>query len=209
MFIRPRMVSCAQRDDVRAQTLHSWRQTDWDGEVLVELDRGFHPEVAARIEDTWLRVIQAAADDPEARFSLLMEDDLLFNRFLRHNLQRWPPLVGIAGNPRDCPFYGSIYRCDQPMYWRHQGQRYFLAAPERAWGAQAILLSRATARHIVKHWPAGPEPQDLKMAALAAQIGLVHYHDPSLVQHRAVPSTWSPRSHQASDFDADFRAPRG
>jgi hypothetical protein len=33
MFIRPRMVSCAQRDDVRAQTLHSWRQTDWDGEV--------------------------------------------------------------------------------------------------------------------------------------------------------------------------------
>jgi hypothetical protein len=44
---------------------------------------------------------------------------------------------------------------------------------------------------------------------LAAEIGLVHYHDPSLVQHQAVPSTWSAHTHQACDFDAKFRAPAG
>jgi hypothetical protein len=198
-----RMVSCPERDEVRALTLVSWSATDWGAVPPVQLDRGRQLKVSARIEDTWLEALRAAlAEDVE--FALIVEDDLEFNRFLRHNLERWPPLRALGSGA--LPFFGSLYRTHQRLLWRNPAQRYLMAAPESFWGAQALVISRGTARYLLERWKPGGVAHDLKATRLAAELGPVYCHLPSLVQHRAGPSTWGGIVHQAPDFDGAFRA---
>ena len=76
-----------------------------------------------------------------------------------------------------------------------------------AWGAQALVMSRATVRYLVTHWEdLDIRHQDIRMAVLAGQVSRVYYHAPSLVQHRLTASTWGNGHHQAADFDLDWRA---
>jgi hypothetical protein len=203
MRFQVRMVSCAERDQVRAQTLGSWAQTDWGQAPPVEMDDGQALLIAGRIEQTWLRALETATDD-DVDFSLLLEDDLEFNRFLRHNLARWPPLMGVGDGA--LPFFGSLYRANQTLLWQDQASRCAIAAPETFWGAQALLISRGTARHLLAHWQPGVRAHDLTAARLAATLAPVYLHVPSLVQHRIGPSTWGGGVHQAPDFDPDYRA---
>jgi hypothetical protein len=198
------MVSCRERDDVRAETLASWAETDWPHPPAVDLDDGSALLVQTRIEETWLRALDAAAAD-DVDFILLLEDDLAFNRFLHHNLERWGPLQGVGSGAR--PFFGSLYFVGQPTLWRDLPGRSIVAAPEAFWGAQALVLSRGTARHLLARWPPGPLAHDLKAARLAGEIGPLYGHVPSLVQHRQGPSTWGGAVHHAADFDPAFRAP--
>jgi hypothetical protein len=203
MRFHVRMVSCPERDDVRAQTLASWAQTDWPEAPALEVDDGSALLVQTRIEETWLRALgTAAADDVD--FVLLLEDDLEFNRHLRHNLEAWPPLRSAGDGVG--PFFASLYAHEQPLLWRDPSTRTAIAAPESFWGAQALLLSRATARDLLSRWPAGPRAHDLKAARLAGQLGPLYCHLPSLVQHRLGPSTWGGSHHQAADFDPAYRA---
>jgi hypothetical protein len=204
MRFNVRMVSCAERDDVRAQTLASWAQTDWPEAPAVDMDDGSALLIQTRIEETWLRALRTAAAD-DVDFVLLLEDDLAFNRHLRHNLERWPPLRALGDGA--LPFFGSLYTHDYSMLWRDQPGRTAIAAPEAFWGAQALVLSRGTARHLLSCWPGGSRAHDLKAARLAAQMGPVYCHLPSLVQHRPGPSTWGGNAHQAADFDAAYRVP--
>lgn len=83
---------------------------------------------------------------------------------------------------------GSLYRC-QPIIWRDGRRRALVAAPEAFWGGQALVVSRATARHVLRRWTPEQQPHDVQLPLLAAEIGPVYYHAPSLVQHRSVPST--------------------
>jgi hypothetical protein len=50
--------------------------------------------------------------------------------------------------------------------------------------------------------------QDIKMSRLAARLGPIYYHLPSLVQHVGVKSTWTDdsRFHDTKSFDRDWRA---
>ncbi|HXU83943.1 MAG TPA: hypothetical protein VN914_21255 [Polyangia bacterium] len=204
MRLEVRMVSCAERAEVLGGTLASWRESDWGGEPPVALDESEALEIATRIEETWLRALQSGLE-AGADVVLLLEDDLRFNRFLRHNLERWAPLLALD-NPA-LPFFGSLYRVTQRMLWQDPAQRFALAAPESFWGAQALLLSRGSARHLLANWPPGGRAHDLKAARLAAEQGPIYCHVPALVQHLAGPSTWGGVVHQAPDFDPDYRAP--
>jgi hypothetical protein len=170
----------------------------------VDLDQSDALVVAERIEETWLRALRAIVAEG-ADFALIVEDDLEFNRFLRHNLERWPPLRALASG--DWPFFGSLYHAQQRVLWQDRAQRCALAAPEAFWGAQALVVSRGSARHLLTQWEQGGRAHDIKAARLAAQLGPIHCHLPALVQHRIGPSTWGGATHQAPDFDPEFRAP--
>ena len=65
-------------------------------------------------------------------------------------------------------------------------------ADERAPGSTVT-----TARSLVAWWDDGHGPLDLRISRLAARWSPLWYHQPSLVQHRAVESTWGGAPHSA------------
>jgi hypothetical protein len=139
--------------------------------------------------------------DHSAEHLLLLEDDLSFNRHLRHNVERWRPYrrreITLAGlyNP-------GLYEIAYDVVGHAVA-----VAPESAFGSQALLLSRPTVEHVVSAWNTLNTAADHRLARLAAQLGRpLYYHAPSLVQHQPVPTTWGGVLHQAPDFDPDWRA---
>jgi hypothetical protein len=200
------MVSCRQREAVRAASLASFAETDWRDGIEVVIDESRHEIAQRRIEETFLRVLRAAAEG-DADFTLMLEDDIEPNRHLRHNLERWPPLRAAAAGerPGDRPFLGSLYRCCQPVMWSSPERRFLVGVPEAYWGGQALVVSRATARHTLERWTAGMCAHDAQMPLLASQLSPIYFHRPSLVQHRTVTSTWGNGVHVAADFDREFR----
>jgi hypothetical protein len=204
MRITAGMISCRQREEVRAQTLAGLEQSDWGEAPVLVMDESDHPVTWRRIEETFLRLLRTLLAT-EADFFLLLEDDLETSPRLRHNLERWPTLVRAARGER--PFFGSLYRCGQPIIWHDVRRRTLVAAPESFWGAQALVVSRATASHALARWELGQRPHDTQLPALAAQLGPVYYHHPSLVQHRAVDSTCGTKAHRSPDYDPRFCSP--
>jgi hypothetical protein len=231
----PVIITCPGREALQEQTLASWRQTDFPGAPLIQLDTNQHERRQERQEHNSLAALKAAIralarervelEAPE--FILFMEDDLIFNRHLRHNLERWPPLVDFAaaqkrdGTTRPSPqpspvptgegavrggFFGSLYDCTIRELERHDAAHYFIADPEAVYGSQCYVLSLPLARYLVDHWWEVPGMQDIKMSRLAARQGPIYYHTPSLVQHVGVVSAWGGRFHQTRDFSAEFKA---
>jgi len=70
------------------------------------------------------------------------------------------------------------------------------------------VMSRAMAKHFVENWWDVEGMQDIKMSRLAALLGPIYYHQPSLVQHVGVVSTWTDdaRFHDTKTFDRNFKA---
>ncbi len=155
-----------------------------------------------RQERTARRLLERACDRAHD-FILFLEDDLEFNRHLRHNLERWQPLIETTAHGH---FFGSLYNPTILERQRRSESAYFIAEPEAVYGSQAFVLSVATARHIVRHWEEVPGMQDIKMSRLAARVGPIYYHLPSLVQHVGVASVWGGHYHWANDFSADWKA---
>jgi hypothetical protein len=202
--IAARMISCPPRAQVLARTLEFWRATDWGAEPVVEMDTGAGPDPVARIGQTWRRALAKSVEAGED-YCLFMEDDIEPNRFLRHNLARWLPL--LSARPEG-PFFGSLYWCNQPALSRLDRRAYLVAAPRAVWGSQAIILSRGTARYLVEHWDEETaRHHDLRMPRLAARATAIYFHVPSLVQHRPEASTWGNAAHQAPNFDPLWQAP--
>jgi hypothetical protein len=204
MRITASMISCRQRDAVRAETLAHFAGTDWGEDVNVVIDHGHQDEPWRRTEETFLRALTAAVET-EAPFALILEDDVELNPRLRENLERWPPLLAAAARP-GAPFFGSLFHCGQPVLWRDDVRRIKVAAPEGFWGAQALVLSRATAIHALRRWCTGSHPHDMQLPLIAAELSPLYFHTPSLVQQRDVPSTWGPGTHRSPDFDVAFVA---
>jgi hypothetical protein len=138
-----------------------------------------------------------------AEFILFLEDDLLFNRHLRHNLQHWPPLLRAA---RDGHFFASLYNPTIRRLSSDPSASFFEADSNAVYGSQAFLLSLATARYMAEHWADVIGMQDIKMSRLAARVARIYYHTPSLVQHVGVKSAWGGGFHWANDFNADWKA---
>jgi len=166
-------------------------------------------------------LIQGLSRFPEAEVLLFFEDDLLFNQHLVWNLQRWSPLrnaeprPGIErltpGQPQPSArrmFFGSLYDPTVNELTMRELENYFIADPQAVYGSQAFVMSRAMAEYFVAHWWEVEGMQDIKMSRLAARLGPIYYHLPSLVQHVGVKSTWTDdsRFHDTKSFDRDWRA---
>jgi len=158
---------------------------------------------------------------PDADVLLFFEDDIIFNRHLIHNLQRWSPLrnieratpgpnLGLAHPQPGARRYafGSLYDPTVRELSAKPAEHYFIAVPQAVYGSQAFVMSRAMAKHFVENWWDVEGMQDIKMSRLAALLGPIYYHQPSLVQHVGVVSTWTDdaRFHDTKTFDRNFKA---
>jgi len=203
MEIAAYMLSCAARDAVRAETLERLASTDWAADVVVVLDEATAARAEDRQEQTARRLLEIAAADG-AGFVLFLEDDLDFNQHLRHNLTHWRPLLDAGP---DGHLMASLYDPGvAATSWDHE-RAFSIAHPELVYGSQAFLLSRSTVAHVLSGWHTVPGMQDIKISRLAAAVGPIHYHRPSLVQHGVVPSTWGGPNHWAEDYSPSWRAP--
>lgn len=200
MRITAYMLSCRERALVRRETLERLGATDWGEPPHVVLD----PAPCERPQERQARnarSLLACAIADGADFLLFLEDDLEFNRYLRHNLALWQPL---ADTPPGAHFFGSLYNPGVRELERKSDRSFFLADPDAVYGSQAFVCSLATARHIEHGWDEVAGMQDIKMSRLAASVGPIYYHVPSLVQHVPVRSVWGGAFHSAGDYDVEW-----
>jgi ADP-heptose:LPS heptosyltransferase len=191
------MLSCTKRDELRQQTLNNLARTDWgDAPLHIQID-----------DDGWddnrrgarLALKTGLKHDPD--YVLFLEDDLDFNRHIRHNLLNWGPVrnrkVTLAS------LYNPNIReaaCDIRNNAR-------IVEPNAVFGSQAFLISRDTVEYLVRHWNTVEGGQDIKISRLAGRLrNPILYHAPSLVQHIGTRSVWGGWFHQAADFDPGWKA---
>ena len=194
------MISCEQRRELRRQTLENLARTDWGQEPIIQLDDGAGGQpVLRQLRSTFLVLRRALERNPD--YVLFLEDDLLFNRHLRHNLFNWSPvknaMITVAGlyNPK---------LCDAGCDVRHNVR---VMHPNAIFGSQAFLISKKTARFLLRHWDQAGAGQDIQIARLAGRLKQpIFYHAPSLVQHVGFHSVWGGQFHQAADFDPQWKA---
>jgi hypothetical protein len=196
------MMSCEARRESRAQTLELLAATDWNEDVRVVLDESTAERPQERHQQTARRLLeQGVADDADV--ILFLEDDLEFNRHLRHNLHHWTPLRNLQ---RRGHFFGSLYNPSIHELEVNDAGGFFVADPHAVYGSQAFLVAIATARHMVEHWEELAEATDIKMSRMVIPLCPIYYHRPSLVQHRPVSSTWGGPYHSACDYQGNWRA---
>ena len=202
MTILAYMLSCPERETIRVQTIANLVATDWSLAPAVQLDQTTFQRKQERQEVTALGLLQKAImDGPD--YILFLEDDLLFNQYLRYNLEHWYPLLNTG---RKQAFFGSLYNPTIGEQERDNQRAYFIAKPDRIYGSQAFLLSLETACYVVHHWYEVEGMQDIKISRLATRLSPAYYHVPSLVQHVGSKSTWGGYYHVTHDFKADWKA---
>jgi hypothetical protein len=192
------MLSCPGREALRQETLANLGRTDWGEEAVVVVDVSEHFDRRERLVHTCRLLLRDALAAKRWDYLLFLEDDLVFNLHLRHNLQAWWPLR--RGKVQLASLYNPGVR-----YLAH-GPSCAAADPETVYGSQAFLISRACAAHLLKHYDAMSGMQDIRFSRLAARLGPIYYHTPSLVQHVGRVSAWGGQFHEARDFDLNFRA---
>ena len=208
------MITCPGREAMLKATLADLRQHEVteprlgiaDGHQALRLhvqrdesDVASRPRPQDRQEHNSLAALQTGLQRfPDADVLLFFEDDIIFNRHLMHNLQRWSPLRNIErstpGQVRPSSrryVFGSLYDPNVRELSSRLEENYFVADPEAVYGSQAFVMSRGMAEHFVMHWWEIQGMQDIKMSRLAARLGPIYYHQPSLVQHVGVTSTWT------------------
>lgn len=203
MEIAAYMMSCSARETVRAETLARLAATDWASEPVVVVDVSDAERPQQRQEETAFRLLELAAAAGHD-FVLFLEDDLDFNAHLRHNLEHWRPLLDAGP---DGHLMASLYDPGVAAAEWDMEHAFSIAHPELVYGSQAFVLSRSTVAAVIADWLRVPGMQDIKISRIAAAIGPIHYHRPSLVQHIGFPSTWGGNHHFARDYSADWRAP--
>lgn len=186
-----------------ADTLAALAATDWGESPVVVMDEGRYERHQRRVLETGQRLLRQAVEEAGDLF-LFMEDDVGFNRSIRHNLERWAPIV--ERNP-ETPFFASLYNPNiAPAATPSDPSSAVVGDPLAFYGTQCIVLSVATARAILDDWDDAVGMPDTRMSRLAARWSPIWFHRPSLVQHRPVASVWGGVSHQAIDFSPDWRA---
>ncbi len=208
MDIEVWMLSCAEREAVRAATLERWAGTDWGVAPRVHLDAGEaagpwgQAARAGRIVAAYGALLAAAVAGCRAEWLLVLEDDLAFAPHLRAALAEWPPLrdprcvLASLYNPHLAPAPA------EPGAEGATGPTWFTARRETFTGAQALLFRPAEVARALARWATVPGMQSARLARLlTAEGGRICVHRPSLVQHVATDSAWGARLHTAGDFD--------
>jgi hypothetical protein len=195
------MLSCLERQATRHATIAGLEATDWADEPTVIVDESSGPDPAERQIANCYRLLQSARSaDCEA--ILFLEDDLLFNAHLKHNIFSWPALQACQ---RGSHFFASLYNPGIKPKLNTFADEQYEAIPGDVYGSQAIILSKATVDWVVESWPRMTGLIDIRMSRAAAQVTPLLYHRPSLVDHAPVASTLSAMSHRAHDFDAGWK----
>jgi hypothetical protein len=195
MNIRAFMLSCPDRDEMRTRTLRNLGETDWGEACHLVIDsttferRQQRQEVSAKT--VLIHGIASGVD-----YILFLEDDLIFNKHLRHNLDHWAPLIG--GRITLASLYNPNIR------QIGAGRDYFIADPEAVYGNQAFLISRQCAQYVVDRYEEVPGMSDIKISRLASRVGLIYYHVPSLVEHVGIMSVLGEKYHCSVDFSESY-----
>jgi hypothetical protein len=201
LSIKACMISCPEREELRQQTLKNLAATDWGDEpVFIQIDGGNSDCRQERQKQTAFLALERSLKFT-TDYILFLEDDLEFNRHLRHNLKRWKPLgdgeITLAG----------LYNPGLPELACDPKHHCSLISPAAVFGSQAFILAVPTVEYLVAHWNEEDGMQDLKMSGLAGRLTKVfYYHAPSLVQHTGTQSVWGGPYHQAWDFDPSWKA---
>jgi hypothetical protein len=192
------IMTCDKRTSVLNTTLDSLKSSDWGEEPLVVHDTTRHHDPKISQTTTSYQILQTALTRDGWEYLVFCEDDVLFNRFLRHNLERWTPVrFGMA-------LVGTLY---QGGPWEVLGD-YSLAPAGQIGGSQAVVLKRSWLPELIRMWPGlHVGMQDMRMYQGVEQyFPYVFVHQPNLVQHAAVPSTWDGPPHVSPTFDQDWKA---
>jgi hypothetical protein len=197
------MYTCPEREAVWRATMTRWRATDWGEDPTVIVDSGSGPTSTARLLANARRMFAAAARE-DADYFLLMEDDLVFNLHLRHNLARWEAV-------RDGWLWlGSVYDPGlppAPEYPTAWGDRFRVACRGHYYSGLGIVASRRAVEAVLREWDQHATPYDIRLAAIAEHHSAgVALHHPGLVQHVCAPSTWGDAPSRSANFDPFFRA---
>jgi hypothetical protein len=139
-----------------------------------------------------------------SEFVLLLEDDLIFNKHLRHNLVNWQPLRTACGSDH---FFATLFNPAATVARGDCRLRHAEVQPASARGAQALVLSHRTLGYLVTCWGMLPAMHaDVKMAKLAGRVCRIFRHVPSLVQHVGLESVWGGPFIAAADFNKHWKA---
>jgi hypothetical protein len=201
------MVSCEERSAVRRKTLDLLAGSDWGADpVRVHLDSAEESHKKERMVRAYRETLERSLEfslESNSEYILVLEDDLIFNRHFRHNLQKWEPLrQGYLD-------FGSLYNPNARPDACSASGRFYLSAPARSYGSQAYIFSREWVRYLVTHWEDTTGLADIRTARLTANGSKpLFYHIPSLVQHAPVKSTWGGDYHSSHDFHPTWKAPR-
>ncbi len=95
------MISCTERNETRQRTLENLAKTDWgDMPLHVHFDTPSNGTPMQRQVQSSYIALKKSLDYP-ADYILFLEDDLDFNKYIRHNLRNWIPVrsrtVTLAG----------------------------------------------------------------------------------------------------------------
>jgi hypothetical protein len=198
------MASCSARDEVRQRTIASLSATDWKGTLTVVFDDPSKRNPLERNNELLRRILRRAAKADE--IFLFLEDDLDFNRHLLHNLSAWVPLQRLLP---DGHFFASLCNMGIPLLKSFPELAYSEAFPAAAVGSHAFVISQTTARYLLTCWGVESGPRaDVRILRLAARVGPLFYHLPSLVQHVGIHSLCGGLFQESADFDKDWKSRR-
>jgi hypothetical protein len=205
------MMSCRKRLISRTRTLQRLARTDWPWgcrvvvDELDESDKDGEEVGMIRVQraaQTYKRVLEETIRDG-LDFSLYVEDDVLFNVHLWHNLLHWSALDDVT--------LASLYNPGIAGLSISPKKHCNIAIPENIYGSQCFLVSRECAFFMLENWHCIPPDYmflDRSLPRLAGMMGRpIYYHRPSLVQHDdGVSSSWPYQwpKHFAVDFDESF-----
>lgn len=193
------VMTCDGREEALARTLESIRASDWGEEPLIVHDETRHPDRQLSIVTT-ARVILDRVTGFDWDVWVFAEDDVIVNKFLRHNLERWTPLVN------DTLLVGTLYHAAEPV---PVTMDYGLVHCRQIGGSQAAVISRKWFPTLAERWEklAHEGMQDLRMYRSVEDVfPWIPVHTPNLVDHQAVASTWGGRPHSSPSFSPDWRA---
>jgi hypothetical protein len=210
------IITCPGREAMLERTVRSLVETDFEfgaghfSMVKVQHDENTCERKQERQERNSLAALEGIlTEQPAADVILFCEDDILFNRHLRWNLEHWQPLLTALHHGER--FFGSLYDPTIRELSANPLENYFIADPAAVYGSQCFVMTRPMAEYFVRHWWEVEGMQDIKMSRLAHRDGVqIYYHLPSLVQHVGVKSTWTDdaRFHDTKMFDLTFKARR-
>lgn len=185
------LMTCRERELTRGRTLASLAETDFVGDIWTVCDNDIvSPPSRARSIKNFQRAMGFCSEFAthylgRARHVLLVEDDVIFNRHLLHNLERWHSYLCAHG------VVGSLYRT---ALGHVLGNQALLATP-KMWAALQLRAEKLPWRAL--------DPQDTWLRRVASVI----HHPPSLVDHNDTRSTLNHPTHRAIDFDPHWLAP--
>lgn len=197
------MISCEQREAIRNETLSSLYSTDWCSDLQIIIDKkyvdDFVTDKTQRQTIASYHALKKALEKPDP-WIVFMEDDLIFNKHIYHNIKNWEPIKNNILN------LGSLYTPNNNRCSVENGHHWYKADCLRLYGSQFYIMSRLAASWVVDHWYNEIGMQDIKITRLSRGKP-IYYYSPSLVQHRPIASVWGGVSHYASDFDENWKYP--